>query len=375
MVQFRAREVFVRREGNHLLAVAVRYREVPFQIAEMRQRRLAVDRDRIVDLAFDAGRFAMFVQRVPVFGEDDIQVEDASVIRIALRNPNAGHVLQAGIEISRILDPPFRDLPRLSDQPIPDNGLERVEARVPAEDLDGVSIPQAMIAQKPETIGDIVVVRHDDPAISPNIQVLQRMQGEAPRDSERAGAVPLRFRQDRLAGILDQRKPVPLRDRLQAEHVRHVSGKMNRDDGFRSLRDRRLDLVDVHTKAVVAIDEHRFRTEFVDRADGRDEGVGRGDDLVAVPDTARLQRKLDRVRSGADADRVLRSDQFRESAFELPQGGAQSEVAGRNEAAELVQDLVDIRELLGKVGIPDTHQNGPLNAGLGTSMGVDSRSV
>src|SRR3546814_2586978 len=60
----------------------------------------------------------------------------------------------------------------------------------------------------------------------------------------------------------------------------------------------------IHAEAVVAVDEDRPCADLGNGADRRPEGIRRGDDLVAGPDPQRLQRYLQGIGAGADADGV-----------------------------------------------------------------------
>ena len=56
---------------------------------------------------------------------------------------------------------------------------------------------------------------------------------------------------------------------------------------------------------LVDVDEDRRRAHGGDRLGGRDEAVGRHDDLVAGADAERPQGQLERAGAGGDADRVI----------------------------------------------------------------------
>ena len=57
----------------------------------------------------------------------------------------------------------------------------------------------------------------------------------------------------------------------------------------------------------------------------------------------------------SDADGMLGSDQLRELAFELGQLGPQRKIAGLHEGANLLEQLVNLAKLLGKVGVANFH--------------------
>jgi hypothetical protein len=79
---------------------------------------------------------------------------------------------------------------------------------------------------------------------------------------------------------------------------------MHRHDGFRSWCNRRRDQLRDDHPVRIAIDEHGRGAHRENGADGRDEGVGLGDDLVARTNFGGAQRQLQRREPGVGADRV-----------------------------------------------------------------------
>ena len=168
--------------------------------------------------------------------------------------------------------------------------------------------------------------------------------------------------------ILDDRQVVLAGDLHQRRHVGHLPGEMDRNQRLGLLGDPGLDLAHVHAEVVGAVDKDRTRKQLADRADGRDEGVGGRDDLVARPDAQRLEAELDRVGARVHADGLARADHRGELLLELAHRLAEREVAGRHELAEQVEDLFDVlgAELLGQIG--------PLNlVAVGLRRQVDAR--
>jgi len=226
-----------------------------------------------------------------------------------------------------------------------------IEPRVAAEDRDLVAVLHAVVADQAELLVHAVVIGDDDAGVAPDVEVLERMQREAGGDAVGAGALSRELRQDALAGVLDHGEVVALRDRHQLAHVGDLAGQLDRHDRLGLFGDRGLDLVDVHAEGIVAVDQHRRGAGFRDRADGGDEGVGGGDDLVAVADAERLERQLERVGAGSDADGVAHADQLGEALLEFGDGLAKGEVTGRNQPADLGQNGGGVGELLEQIGI------------------------
>src|SRR6185437_9458408 len=111
----------------------------------------------------------------------------------------------------------------------------------------------------------------------------------------------------------------------------------------------------IHAESVVAIDEDRRCPDFADCAYGSDERIRGRDDFIADADAQHFQRKLERIRSGVDADGVARADKIGEAAFELAQRLAEGEVARRHESLELAPQVLTIAELLGQVRVAHAH--------------------
>ena len=70
-----------------------------------------------------------------------------------------------------------------------------------------------------------------------------------------------------------------------------------------------------------------------------------------MADAERLERQLERIGAGSDADGVARADQLGKAPFEFGDRLAQREVAGRHQSADLGQDRRRVGELLEQIGI------------------------
>ena len=73
--------------------------------------------------------------------------------------------------------------------------------------------------------------------------------------------------------------------------------------------------------ARIDVDEHGARAQARDAADGREEGEGRGDDLVARPHAERHQRHQQRVGARGQPDRVPGAGERRHLALEPSTSG------------------------------------------------------
>jgi hypothetical protein len=152
-----------------------------------------------------------------------------------------------------------------------------------------------------------------------------------------------------LAGVLDHRNASRLCDREQARHVHHGAGHMHGNDRLGARRDGRFQVRDIHTEIVLAIDELCHRTGIGNRSDRRNEGVGRGDDLVAWSNTECLQPKAERIRPGIHAERVVNTGGLRKPRFEFLDRFAEREVTGCDHLPQTREDRFRVSELLGQV--------------------------
>src|SRR5262249_40695059 len=126
-------------------------------------------------------------------------------------------------------------------------------------------------------------------------------------------------------------------------------GHVHGNDRLGARRDGRLQERDIHAEIVLAIDELRYRPGIGNRADRRNERIGRGDDLVTGSDAERLQRQAKALGPRAHPECELHADGVCKSRFELAYGLAEREITGRNHLPQTREDWFWISELLGQV--------------------------
>ena len=268
-----------------------------------------------------------------------------------MRQPDLGDAPETAIEIGGIADPGVGDEIDLADQPVADHRLQRIEPRIAAHADDAVAVFQTMVTELPHKRREVIVVGDDHAAVRPDVEVLERMKGKASGAAEGAGLPAVDIAEDALAGILDHRQIMLVRDLHESRHVGHLPGEVDRQKRLGAFGDPRLDLADVHAEIVGAVDKDRAGVSLGNGAHGGDEGVGRRDHFVARTDPDGLERQLERVGARVHADGMTAADYRCELLLELAHRLAQREVAGRNELAEQVEDFLDIlgAELLGQV--------------------------
>lgn len=117
---------------------------------------------------------------------------------------------------------------------------------------------------------------------------------------------------------------------------------MDDDDGRGLRTDARCEIrgIDRH-RLRIAVDEAQARAGVRRGGGGREERVGRHDDL-AVGHTDRAQDDLQRGGAGADRDRVLRAVTRGERLLELSPDGTERELPGRERFVDAGEDLATI---------------------------------
>ena len=253
------------------------------------------------------------------------------------------------------LDAAGNDLRQLAHDPLADDGLRGVEARIVAEHLHLVAVAQPVVAQEPQLAVHLVVVGHDDAGVAPDVDDLQRVHGEGGGNAPGADAPAVELAHQTLAAVLDDRQLVALGDCRDALHLGDVAGEVHGHDRLGARGDRLLELIDVHAERVVAVDEDGTRAHLGDRADCGVEGIGGGDDLVAGTDAERAQRNFESICAGADADGVLDAERLGEHLLEFGNRLAEREIAGPDEGAQVVEHVVDFGELLRKGRVANSH--------------------
>ena len=124
---------------------------------------------------------------------------------------------------------------------------------------------------------------------------------------------------------------------------------MHGNDRLGARRDGRFQERDIHAEIVLAIDELRYRPGIGNRADRRNERVGRGDDLVTWSDAESLQREAEALGSRTHPEGELHADGVCKSRFELSDRLAECKITGRDHLPQTREDGFRVSELLGQV--------------------------
>ena len=180
-------------------------------------------------------------------------------------------------------------------------GLDRVEPRVGADELEGLLVARAVEAEHPHPLGHLVVATGDEAAVAEREEVLGREEAEGGADARARDARGA----ERLRGILDQRQP----EGGELGERRGAAEEVHRHDRLRPRRDARGDVVGIEVERDrVDVGEHRRRAGAGDRLRRRVERERRADHLVAGADPHRLEREHERVGAVRDADRVRHAE-------------------------------------------------------------------
>jgi hypothetical protein len=141
---------------------------------------------------------------------------------------------------------------------------------------------------------------------------------------------------------------VALADRSDRRHVGGLAVEVDRDDRLGARGDRGLDRGRVDVVGVgLDVHEDGLRTGAPDRAAGGEEGVRRGDDLIAGRQVDGHQRQQEGVGAGRAADGVGRAHVFADLRLQAADLGAHHEALGLQDLPDDRLDLVADRLVLG----------------------------
>ena len=125
--------------------------------------------------------------------------------------------------------------------------------------------------------------------------------------------------------------------------VDHVAVKMNGDDGFSLRRDGGFDIANVHNPSCgVNVDEHGNCANSDDSGDGRNCGVGNGDDFVATINARGFERQNQRVGTGiaaGDESEIFSAQVVGKLAFKIFELVAEDKPARLDDAIDGVQNF------------------------------------
>ena len=226
-------------------------------------------------------------------------------------------------------------------------GLQLVQSLIEPS-LDVLTLaPLSLIAQATAALGDPIVVRADRTAVSKPSQVLAWIEAEGRGISERSGAGTLPAGTMRLGGVLDHEQAVAPSEPPDCVHVADLPVQVDGDHGDGAVRDSLAGGSNVNQPGrIVHVAEPRNRAGVEHGEGGRNVGVGRDDDLVALLHSGRDQGERQRGRPGRHADAMAHAAHFGELGLEPLDLAAQDEPALGEHIVERHSKLIGDRCVL-----------------------------
>ncbi len=174
-----------------------------------------------------------------------------------------------------------------------------------------------LIAVRAAEVGDAVVVGDDHAALAGG-DLLVGVEAEDSGVAEGADGFAAVLASQPLARIFNHSNLVPAGDRAVLGHEDRVAEGLDREDGFGLGRDRVLDALRVHVQGLGAdVHEDRLRADIQNAVRRRDEGKGRGDDLIAGADAHREHEHVQPGGAGGARDGVPTAGARRDRRLEL----------------------------------------------------------
>lgn len=224
-----------------------------------------------------------------------------------------------------------------------DGGLQRVDTRIDADKLVDVLGASAVEAGLGENAGQRGVVGRDHAAVAPAAEVLAGIETEAAHGADGAAAAAFVLGADGLGRVLYDDGAMTGSNLEEGVHVGGAAKQMHGLDGpnVPMAPQGILDLigVEVHGEGV-DIDEDGFDADAGERAGGREERVGSGDDLVAWPQLERHPGKQEGVAAGGAADGVAGLCVASDLTLELTHGRAHDEALRVDEGKDFREHLL-----------------------------------
>ena len=185
----------------------------------------------------------------------------------------------------------------------------------------------SLVGERAQERGERGVVGRDHAALARR-HLLVGVEGEDRRGARAADLAAAVLAADGLAGVLDDRQPVLLRDRAERVHVARVAEDVHWEDGPCARRDRGLDGGRVeHVGLGIDVGEDRRRALVEDAVGRGDERDRRRDDLVALADAGGAHEQVEAGRAARDRDGVLAVAERRERLLEAARVRAEPEDA------------------------------------------------
>lgn len=343
------------REREDLLRGPLADRKVARTVPEFGETFLQVERQRVVDGSPDPCRFQAFPHEVALGDADHELVEDmAFADRTGQDEDVAAESDQVAEKVAvegRIGDARIGPAVQVRQLRLDYRGLKRIKPEVAADEPVAVSGGFAVDAQSPQLLGLGGVVRHYDPAVAVATEVLGGEERKTAVVPDRAGAPPAVPGAYRLRGVLNDYEAVVPRDLHDGSHLRHLTEEVDGKNRARPARDALLNQGGINVKGCrINVHEDWCGADSANGSGSREEGEGRGDDLVAGSDLLCHERHEQRVGARRHTDAVRAAHITRHRLLACLHGRTQHEALRIDNPGESLVDFgLDGGVLPGKV--------------------------
>ncbi|MNN53125.1 hypothetical protein D3C81_1678610 [compost metagenome] len=121
-----------------------------------------------------------------------------------------------------------------------------------------------------------------------------------------------------MSGVFNQGEIMAFCHLTQFIHLQRCAGIVHRDNGFGFRRNGGFNITGAdHQRIAVNVNHHRRRTEQFNHVEGRNPGLGRGDNFVTRANVQRHQGDMHTCSSGTDGDSVFTAEGGTELTFQL----------------------------------------------------------
>src|SRR6266550_1409475 len=145
---------------------------------------------------------------------------------------------------------PFGPLVKILQFDLEHGSLERIQSAIDPYRLMKIASLASVNTEHGHGVGKGIVVGRDEPSISKTAQVLAGEKTETPGISKYTGALPLLYRPNGLAGILNDANIFPLGNLVDRGHVCTLPEEVNWNDGFCARRDRLFNQLGIDIKRI-----------------------------------------------------------------------------------------------------------------------------
>ncbi len=198
-----------------------------------------------------------------------------------------------------------------------DRRLHGIQAAVHTGDGNRSFAVSAVDPEPSQSDREFLIARNARPRVAERTEVLSRIEREAPDSSEGTGVTALDTKPVRVSTVLDHGKRPARGEFDEFRYRKRLAIQVYDEHGASSRRHRRGNRRRIdHKVPWIHIHVPRNRTDGADRRPDRDASVRHCQHLVPRLDANPSQSERKRIRTGGNADSVLRSGVPGEVSFE-----------------------------------------------------------